>query len=728
MILFSLSFLLVFVSSYLLTSVLAPRKSVLGLIYLFVIAFAQIVFTFEVLSLFTAIKQFWVLGFNVIFLLVSIYIFKRISPDFWGMDCESFKNRFVNSLKLDKSLIWLTFAFLTFIITASILCTLMPITSADAQGYHVARSLFWALQGSLGHFETSDVRNLSFPINSEILYTWVILFVKKDVFLGFFSFVGYLLTIVSMYNILGFLGYCTRKKLWVVFLLSSLPCVLVQASGTETDIIIAGLISSSIFLFWYALKHNKLTPIFMSSLAYALAIGTKTPAIIAVPAVGLLFFILSFYYKNFKLLAFFLGFSVLNFIIFASYNYISNLIYFSNVTGPQSILIVTKNYYGLKGMFANLIKYFYMFFDFTGFTWSKYLGPHIAHLRELSLEYFNLNYVSDGQYSTDFYVNNLLLEPLMGAGILGFLVFLPSMFWAFISPVFKPKSLKARFMSLFSILFLVNILVISYLLAYMTFNVRFVMFFIALSSPVLVYSYFKKRNPLKYVIVFFSFFSLFFVSTHLWARPFVKICKDLMLKPSITALRERALCMDFDQVPAYSNSACVLRNKIRSTFSNKNKILAFFTTSDNIYTFKTLEYEGYQVDFRRMEDIANVDVDKYNIVIANDNGQVATYIQDYETRKDEFYKSVNGKIIFKTGPEVPCFYRKNKYVANVLDEKTSYPYQVQCAMTGTYLQKHHLKEIGISGVIRPFLNEYNYYIIYRNTSLPLWPQKAHIKD
>ena len=720
MILFFLSFLFVFTSSYLLTSVLAPRKSILGLIYLFVIAFAQIVFTFEILSLFTAIKQFWVLGFNVLFLLLSIYIFRKKAPDFWSLDCQSFKHRLFNSLKLDKALSWLFVAFLTFVISAFILCVLMPITNADAQAYHVARSIFWALQGNLNHFDTSDIRNLCLPINSEILYTWVLLFVKKDVFLGFFSFVGYILSIVSVYNILGFLGYCTRKKLWVIFILSSLPCVLVQASGTETDIIVAGLVCSSIFLFWYALKNNKLTPVFISSLAYALAIGTKTPAIIAIPAVCLLFLSLCAYYKRFKLLLIFFEFLVLNFIIFASYNYILNYFYFSNISGPESFLVVSKNYYGIKGAFASLIKYFFMFFDFTGFLWTKYLGPSIIHLRSMSLDFFGLGYVNDGRYTIPFELNNRLIEPLMGGGILGFSVFLPSLLFSFILPVFKFKSLKVRFVFLFALLFLINVFVISYLLAYMIFSVRFIMFFLVLSSPVLVYSYFKNQNPFKYVIVIFSFFYLFFISTHIWARPFVKICKDIILNPSITALRERAVCKNFNKYPQYYNSSCVLRTKIKNNFSNKNKILVFFHESRDIYTFKTLEYDGYQIDFRRMEDIKNINIDKYNIVITNNDGQKSTYVQYYDKQKDEFFNKNGVDPSSKIESNVPCFYIKNKELLNVAGGKASSPYKVQCLMSSNYLQKHHLKIIATVGIIQlDMAGQYEFFFIYRNTALPL---------
>lgn len=726
MILFAISFFLIFTSSYLITSIISPKKSILGFLYLFLIAFAQLVLTFEVLSLFTAIKEFWVLTANVLFLAGSIFAWNKYSRPLWRLDYKDFKHRVNNSLKLDKTLTVLYIGFMIFILTSLFLCLITPITNADAQGYHVARSLFWVLQGSLSHFDTSDIRNLCLPINSEILYAWILLFAKTDVFLGFFSFVGYLLSIVSVYNILRLMGYCTRKKLWVIFILSSLPSVLVQVSGTETDIIIAGLVTTSIFLFWYALKNNKMIPIFMSSLAYALAVGTKTPSIMAIPGVGLFLLALCIHYKKYRPLGLFLGFGIINFLIFSSYNYILNFLQFSNFMGSESFIVVSKNYYGIKGMLANFIKYIFMFFDFTGFKWSDHLNPYIVHSRNIILAYFRLNTVKDGLYTMPYMANRMLLEPLMGAGLLGFLIYLPCTFWALIKPLWSFKSLKTRYLFGFALLFVINIMVLSYSLAYMSFSVRFVMFLIVLSSPVLVYSYWSNRNPLKYIIILFALFYLACVSTHLWPRPLYAIGNILRTTHSISEVRERAHCKDYYKDPQFTNPVCVLRNKIKKDFTNKNRILAFMNTADNIFTLKIMEFQGYKIDFRTMEDADKINFNDYNIMISTNKGQSSTYIKDYEKRKNES-KIVNGRVILTKKTLTPCVYVQNNKLITIKGEEDSYPYQVRCGLSSDFLKLHHLKMIGAAGVIMPNLGHYDYYTIYRNTSLPLYRNIKIIK-
>lgn len=723
MFLFIISFCLVLLSSYFITSIIAPKKDIVGLFYLPILAFAQVVVIFESLSLFRAIKVPWVLALNFLFFAVISFIWFKKNKPLWSLDCKNFLNRFINSLKLDKLLNFLLIGFFVFIISAMTLCFLLPITNADAQAYHVARSVFWAFQGSLNHFDVSDIRDLCLPINSEILYTWVILFIKKDVFLSFFSFIGYAFSMISIYNILGYLRYCVRKRLWVIFILSSFSSVLVQASGTETDIIISALVLSSIFLFWYALKHNKTVPVYMASLAYALAVGTKTTAIIAIPSAGLFLLALCIIYKKYKPIGLFLGFGLINFLIFSSYNYILNFIQFGNFMGSDSFIVVSKNYFGFKGMIANFIKYLFMLFDFTGFTWSKYFGPYIINFKSSTLSFFHLSSVKDGLYTVGG-VNNYLLEPLMGAGILGFLAFLPCLVWALIKPIFKFKSNRTWVLFGFGCLFIVNLLVMSYLLVYMAYSVRFIMTFMVLSSPILLYSYLSKKNPFKYIIVAFALFYLILVSTHIWPRPFISIVNILRVNPSIRAVRERALCYDWAQDKLFSNSACALKYKIKKYFSPKNKMLIFSPSSDFRYNLKFLEYEGYKVDFGRLENIDNIDLNKYNLIVVNLNGQNSTLITDYQKRKDEIVLSNGGYVQVKKN-SVPCVYEHNINIPRIINGKQTPPFEVLCRMNEDYVKNQHLKLIGIAGVVEhgTDLNESNYYQIFENENNPIIMKK-----
>lgn len=719
-ILFVVAFFLVFASAYLITSMIAEDKNPLGLIYVPVLAFSQIVLILEILSLFSLIKMPWIFLFHVIIFAVCVFVWNKKSRPLWTLEVRGFWNRFKNALKQDKCLSVLAFCFCIFILTSVFLSFIMPVTSGDAKTYHVARSYFFLTQGSLNHFVITDMRALCLPINSELIYTWIIAFLKKDVFFGYVSFVGYLISIISLFNIAGLMKFSYKRRLWMIFILSSFSSVIVQASSTETDIIIAGLILSSIYMFWSGVKSGKNIPIYMAALAYALAIGTKTPAIILIPGVGLFMLFLCKHYKNFKPLFWFLGFGVLNFLIFSSYNYILNYIDYGNISGPDSFMVGHKNYDGIKGMFANIIKYFFMMFDFTGFKWADYAKDYLLDVRNSILTLIGHEVLVDGIYTTDSHFQRSLIEHLMGAGILGFIVYLPCLVWSFIKCKLSFKNVNVRFLAGFASIFVVSILVISYLLVYMTYSVRFVMSFMVVSSPILAYSYLSKKNPLKYVIVLFSIYYLAFVSTNIWARPLTKISKILIKHPSISYIRDVAVCKTYDEYEEDSEREECMLQKHLLKYPKGTKILYLPGDFTNFIFLKKLELDGYNFDYGEVERLSfptETDFNKYDLIIAKTDGQRSTVLRDYEKRKNDFLIDEKTKtIIIVEEREIPCIYEYNpklsKYDKNG-DMRT--PLASRCYLPNQLVLDKGYKISRIVGLKKNSLVQ-NYYIFYQNIS------------
>ena len=108
--LFFISLLMVFVSSYLTACVASPRTEdnkpygPAPFLYTLLIMFAQIVLTFEVLSLFKAITEINVLVFNILFLTASAVLwFKNNKPVYIPAVKEKFQEIF-KALKRDKIL------------------------------------------------------------------------------------------------------------------------------------------------------------------------------------------------------------------------------------------------------------------------------------------------------------------------------------------------------------------------------------------------------------------------------------------------------------------------------------------------------------------------------------------------------------------------------------------------------------------------------------------------
>lgn len=671
MILFVISILLVILASYLITSVITPKKSLLGVIYFFLTAFAQIVLTFEILSLFNAITPKSVIITDLIFFNLSLFIWYKRTRTFWKLDINDFKTKFINSLKLDKCLIFLTIGLSILLISSFIMCIILPITNADAQAYHVARSLYWSIQGNLNYFKTVDIRNLCSPINTEILYTWVLLFTKKDLFLGIFSFLGYILAIVSISGILKYIGFSFRKRFWAIAILSSFASVMMQLSSTETDIIVAGLICSAIYLFWTAIRTGHKTPVFMSSLAYALAIGTKTTALIILPGFCIVLLYLSLYFKKPKLLIYLVPFTIINIALFASYNYVQNFLHFNNFIGSESFITTCKNYYGINGTISNLVKYIFDLINFSGINLAPNILEILQNYRQQTLDFYNLSNIIEGPYSKHFHEFNSMDGSLIGLGPLGFLVFLPCVFICFYNLARNYKNNKNRLTIIFALFFIINIISISVLITYMDYSIRFITSFIILSSPVLVYSY-TSNKFLKYAITIIATYYLSFISINLPQRPFCKMYQIIMETHSITGLSK---AINF-------GTSSYLYDTIESNFTKKDKIILFLSDPDCVYLFKSLIFQGYNTEIGRLEDFDVTQFNNYNILILPSKKQISSVTIKYKSAYD------NGLYRYYKNFPIYC-----SYIDKSLNPKTTkgLPLISECSLSKFFLDENYIQ-------------------------------------
>lgn len=623
MILFALSFIFTFLTAYFIASVLAKSDALKGFVFTAILAFSQIILISELLSVFYKIREIPFLSLNLLFLAVAFFVWYKAGKPVFKPNLKHFLKLVFNSCKLDKYLILLIIGWIVFVIVSVVLIILLPATSGDAYTYHVVRSYDWVINQSLSHYETADIRCLTFPINSELLYMWVILFTKRQLFLGSFSFVGYLLFLICGYQIFKFVGFSTRRTLWTLLATSSFASVIVMVSGTETDLVIAGLITSSIYLFMDAVKHkSENIALYMSSLFYAIAVGVKTPAIICIPAVALLFFVISFKFKDKFSIIKFIGFGFINFILFSSFNYVLNFLNYGDIMGTQGIIYLHKNCSGLKGLFANMIMHFFLLIDFSGFKVSANIVEYLFSFEFSLLHKLNLGSVPLGLYSGKYFFNSSLTEPGMGCGIFSFLLVIPCFLISLLMPIFNKSRLnKVRFM--FALMFLINMVALSALIVFMTFNTRFITAFILISAPMLACSYFKSnKNLLKifYVLVIFFYFTV--ISTHLWGRPFFRIVHAAQ-KDGIVKFRSGVLCRKYDKRTKKMDEWCNINSLLDSKFNNKNnKILFMPDLSEYIIYSKTKKLQNHQYDFINAEHLKNVDIDSYDVIIINQKGQL----------------------------------------------------------------------------------------------------------
>ena len=190
----------------------------------------------------------------------------------------------------------------------------------------------------------------------------------------------------------------------------------------------------------------------------------------------------------------------------------------------------------------------------------------------------------------------------------------------------------------FGLLFLVNIIVMSYVLIYMAYNIRFLTTLCVISAPVLIYSYSRKNNPYKFLVVFFAMFSLVLISTHIWARPFFRIVEYMKHGVPVTHIRkimsESMLMQKFPEqdydIKKYPITYLpyALRTYL-SQFDKSNKILYFSPLSKGVLPFAQMKLDGYNVDFDMIENIDNIDLTQYNIILLIDDIQDSFIIKKF---------------------------------------------------------------------------------------------------
>ena len=143
MLLFILSFILVFAASFFLTALFENKNFIVAFIYCLLIAFANIVFTFEFLSLFSAISVSGVLFLNLLVFVLSLMLWIKKEKPVFNFTYRQFFRKLYAALKTDKYLPVMLFGVIFMLVVSAGLILLSPVVNPDAQAYHVLRSLLW---------------------------------------------------------------------------------------------------------------------------------------------------------------------------------------------------------------------------------------------------------------------------------------------------------------------------------------------------------------------------------------------------------------------------------------------------------------------------------------------------------------------------------------------------------------------------------------------------------
>lgn len=603
-------------------------------LYFPIIFFAFIVLNLEILSLFKAINGQNILIFSFLFLIFILLIwFKKNKPILNPIsDIINYFEKIKQALKADGLLILPFLSWILFIIIAFILALLIPPTEPDAQSYHTLRALFWLKDGFISHFEATDMRALCMPVNSELFYTWVLALSKKDIGFGLLQFFSYFLLIMSSFKIMEFFEIDTKKIIWAILIFTSFPAIIIQISSTQTDLIVAALFSCCILFALNYTKDNKNLSLFFSSLSFSLAFGVKTTAFFVAP---LLFVWFIFLLKK-DFIKFFV-FSVFNFLIFSSYNYILNYLDFNSFLSNNAFQMYNRFFGGIGAYIGNIINYFIQFIDFSGLNIGKFLNPYILSFKAFLFKLFLIqdNYVQIDPIQR---VNFAMDEQLGAFGILGFLIFLPCLFIGLFKKQFK----------IFSLFFFVPFLILSGAMLYTVYGIRYIVTFVALSFPVLALSYFQKNNILKILIILYMVFYFNYSSLFIPGRPVVYLFSNFLKTPDISIIQDkmRGLEYKFYGIVLFSQNKAY-KSAIMPYCKNGNKIGLFPSYAHIYYNAKYMELTNdCTIDVINPLHIKDIDLSKYSALVLPEDNSIQLNVINKKDIMNPFINSDVAKCAF----------------------------------------------------------------------------------
>ena len=147
-----------------------------------------------------------------------------------------------------------------------------PPNGWDPLNYHLARAAFWLESNSAGYLENAYDERLNFnPPNGEIAVSFVLGVTRHEVSAGVVQLSAAFACVAGVFAFARRLALNRLEAAFGALLFFLLPIVLLQASTTKNDLVVASfLVAASVFVLGESRRE-----LVLASLATALAVGTK---------------------------------------------------------------------------------------------------------------------------------------------------------------------------------------------------------------------------------------------------------------------------------------------------------------------------------------------------------------------------------------------------------------------------------------------------------------------
>ncbi|EKE04787.1 MAG: hypothetical protein ACD_20C00003G0014 [uncultured bacterium] len=668
---FIISFCLVLSSSYFLASTIKSRRFENSILYLVLILVSQIIVSIEILSMTKQVTPSGLLFCNIIVFILSIYYWKhKQSPRIDFQEIRLIKDKIYQAVKKDKILLLLAIFFIFSSLISLLLTIIAPTNSADSMSYHLARIGFWIQNETLAHFETSSIRQIILPINSEILMLWSMVFFKKDYLSIFPQYLAYLGCIFTVFSYLRYLNISTRRILWTIFVFASLPVVILESVSAQTNLLVAFFLFTSLYLFVYGVKENSNKALVFSAIAFSINLGIKTTAFFFIPIFGIIYLLIAVREKKklfYKPVAVFIMASIPAFLILSSYNYILNYLDFGNFLGTKFYVSRHSISISFKTFTANIIRYSLLFIDFTGIKAAESLTPYYLGIKNYLFNLFHLK-STDGLLFLDISKPNTLIhENVAKFGLLGFLILIPVMArYSFIKIISNRD--KMFYISLTGLVTVGFIITISALMGFCIWNNRYLLSAVSISSTLFALSYQRKISIQKGFISLIVILNYAVMPVSNITKPFLQVCQTLFKynfteHRAETRLREEAVFSK--RVLSYP-----VVKYLGKIAPDNSKIGLIFYDDELYYPFfeENSTWKLYPLRYELLKQRKNYD--DYDFLVINGKNQNIEMINDKQITFD--YSVKDNKPVFDKAKSPILYYDKSVKLVSSLSEQPVY--------------------------------------------------------
>ncbi len=291
--------------AYLIVSMIAPPTRVARWLALWIVVWAEIVLTVELLSLFDAVTP---LGFLLCYLgsgAIVLAVWNRRGRPTMRLLTLPSRRQVIEAFRAHPALGVLLLAVMGCALVNLVVALAVPVTNADALTYHLTRVGYWIQHGSTDHFLTNNVRQNAYPPNSEFGLLSTIIFARAEWPAPLGQYAAYLVCLAAVYFVARRLGASNAASLFAALLVGTMPEMILQVTIPKNDLIVASFLICSVAFLLCGLgaraKPNDAvgngtwaSALVVSAIAVGLAVGTKFTALFFLPGLAVAGMVLTF--------------------------------------------------------------------------------------------------------------------------------------------------------------------------------------------------------------------------------------------------------------------------------------------------------------------------------------------------------------------------------------------------------------------------------------------------